>query len=609
MSQTGERPAARYVEPREALAFDATSLRYDAERQAFFWLFGPAVRPNERRGDVAVVHVRGPLEHHADAFGDSYEDVLVRVGKAMSGQDVSDAHERDHQWEDGYEPMAAEPPRAVVLCLDSPGGVVAGLNETVFALQRMSAESGVRLIAYVNELAASAAFALACSCEEILLPPSAIIGSCGVISTMVSQARANDAQGIDVVLLTSGARKADGHVHAPITDAAIAAEQARVDQLAKSFFSLVSKARGLSVDKIRSYEAAIFLGQRAVDKGFADDVLGWDDVLLALSDDHEGDPPRAGNVTDRRAKPLDKSAKARPHTLVLCNEARADCTPTVGEDAMPVKLDALIKKTEAAIAAESDPKKRLSLLASLDAYKKTKKHVEHYETEEDEDPDEPDDDDGDDGDEDDEDDEAEEKKSAKKSEEEEAKNAKKSEEEEAKGGKGRSKASEEDEEEEEEEAKSKAMYRVAKRFGAANPGELGALLSKAAQYDDLAARVGKIERKQRRERVQSAIASKLAAGFVTPHEARQLRADKDLDYVEKFLAKRTSPVVASSYSGDDVPVPDGSPNADMPADVLRSIDLAVASASLHGEAADKMREAMVRAHREKRAAANGVGRY
>src|SRR5262245_60211687 len=108
------------------LAMDPSRIHRD--ERGFFWLFGGYPKPNERRGDVTIVHIRGELEHHK-GWGESYEGILEKLREATSGQDAVDAHERQHRWDDGYEPLAATPPKRVLACIDSPGGVVAGLNE------------------------------------------------------------------------------------------------------------------------------------------------------------------------------------------------------------------------------------------------------------------------------------------------------------------------------------------------------------------------------------------------------------------------------------------------------------------------------------------------
>lgn len=288
---------------------------------AFFWMFGPSTQANERRGDVAIVRIRGPMDHHDDSWGENYESIVKRIGDALSGADVVAAHkakQQRHEWANGYKDdfvplpdVEADPPAAVILELDTPGGVVSGLNETVAKLQAMSNAACVPLVAYVNEMAASAGYAIACACERIYAPRSAIIGSIGVISTMISVDAKNKSDGIDVRLITSGDRKADGHPHQAITDKAVEAERGRVMKLATDFWRLAGKARGLPMAKLESLQAGIYLGKDAKRVGLIDEIMSLDE---AIGDVAGRAPKRATSTetTERPKNPLDTARLSTP---------------------------------------------------------------------------------------------------------------------------------------------------------------------------------------------------------------------------------------------------------------------------------------------------------
>jgi ClpP class serine protease len=267
----------------EPLAISADAIRRDAD--GFFVMSGGSPPPNDARGTVAIVNVRGALQHWACEWGDSYEGLVARVAEALASY-----------------------PSSVLLRIDSPGGVVAGLNECVIRLQRMSREAKIPLVAYIDELAASAAYALCCACERILCPPSGIAGSVGVISTMVSMAARDEREGVAFRIITSGKRKADGHLHVPITEDAVRAETARNNELAAQFFALASKARRRPAARLEGLQAAIYLGRDAKRVGLVDEVVGLDDALLGLDRSAVGGAPRPapneGNITDRRAREL-----------------------------------------------------------------------------------------------------------------------------------------------------------------------------------------------------------------------------------------------------------------------------------------------------------------
>jgi len=232
----------------------------------------------EEVNGVAVVSVCGPLTHHPEWFWDSYDAVRERVAAAF-----------------------ASSCRAVVLELDSPGGDVSGCYETSRELRAMAKASGKPLVAFVDGLAASGAYSLACAAESIVVPPSGFVGSIGVIQALVDQTAADRAMGLRFAVVASGARKADGHPHAPLTDGAIAEAQSQVDSLAEDFFAWVSEARAITVESVRSLEAGVFHGTRAVTVGLADAVMTKSELLSMVASGKTENRQRA----DAEAKAMD----------------------------------------------------------------------------------------------------------------------------------------------------------------------------------------------------------------------------------------------------------------------------------------------------------------
>jgi ClpP class serine protease len=429
--------------------------------------------------------------------------------------------------------------------------VVAGLNESVRKLRRCALDAGIPLKAYVDEMAASAAYAIACACDEIVCPRSAILGSVGVISTMVDQTAADEEAGLRFVTITSGNRKADGHPHVPIEDDAVAAERSRVMTLAGEFFQLVSESRELSVDQIRGFQAGIFLGRAARKAGLADAVMGWDAYLEKLGLDN--------------GKPSKSPSPVSPTRQ-----------PALGDAKMNKQIDRL----KAQIAKEKDPAKLAALATQLAGYKKTEKHVEHVKTEEEDDEeeseeseeakgnetdrsDEPEDDEEkDDEEEDDEESEESEKKSTKKS----------------------SKKSEEQEEAKAMRAVYKAACQATGKSGKRVAGALAALLAEAREMPALRSRVARIEKNERKAKREGMVESAKAQRRITPHEAKVL-ASKSLEFVTDYLAMRPNAIV--SGHDDELLVPSGKEHADLPSSAMQEIDRAVAAQYPDGAAPEK----------------------
>ncbi len=483
--------------------------------------------PNEEIEGGIVVHIRGPLEHHlagADenypyGMSESYDGVYKRFCEAV--------HDTDG---------------CIVIKIDSPGGLVSGLNETVYAMQEEAREHGVDVIVYVDELAASAAYAMACVGDEIVVPPSGIVGSVGVISAMTSVAKANEKAGIDVVTLTSGERKADGHPDVAISDEAIAAEQARVDDLAKQFFALVKESRGIDAQK---FEAGLFLGAKAVKAGLADRVANWPQLLVDIAADY-------GSGTE------------------VAQDGTTD-VPSRAYEAPTMNLNALIARAEKALAAEKNPKKRQALMADIVAFrgalqagtKKTYKKMEEQRTEESDDAEE----EAEGGNETDREEEAEggddggdeeDKKSKKASSKRRGQRAEsgdddgdeddkkaESEEEEASAESEEEEASAESEEEEEEAIAALLGGLKGPRAQRAI-GAFRAIAANARLGREAGAQVALLKAQNAKDKLHGEIDKKLAARFISKNEAQWLKKQTRAT-VEGFLKTRKGPIVL----GDD----------------------------------------------------------
>jgi signal peptide peptidase SppA len=222
----------------------------------------PAVHREPSAVDgILIVDIHGPLEHHEHPFFASFENLHRIVCAALDRADV----------------------RAVVMRIDSPGGVANGMAQASQALRRHADRMGKPLYAYADEQICSAAYGIACAADEIWGPPTAEIGSVGVILPVVDQTKANEEAGLRVELLVTGDRKGDGHPDKPLDDAAREALQERVDAIGRDFFALVAESRGMSPEAVQALQAGVFIGAGAVDAGLADGVASFPEFLEVVS--------------------------------------------------------------------------------------------------------------------------------------------------------------------------------------------------------------------------------------------------------------------------------------------------------------------------------------
>lgn len=171
---------------------------------------------------------------------------------------------------------------ALMLDIESPGGQVSGVNDVAKLVKKVDAMKPVH--AFSDSLAASAAYWIASGARQFSVGETAVIGSVGVIATLVSQAGALEKEGIDVRVVRGGKNKALYHPAEPISEAAVKQTQDRVDALYEVFTGTVAANRPeLSMAKREEWaDGNEFLGEDAVDVGLADSVSTFDEAFAAL---------------------------------------------------------------------------------------------------------------------------------------------------------------------------------------------------------------------------------------------------------------------------------------------------------------------------------------
>jgi ClpP class serine protease len=141
---------------------------------------------------IAILHVEGIIAKRAP-------DILC-------GPQIADLAKLDGLIE---EIAADDRFHTVVLDLNSPGGCMIGLEETCAALVELAETK--RLVAYTDFQACSAAYYIACACDEFYAAPSACIGSINTYIAAIDSHRAWEMEGFELKLYRGGELKAIGH--------------------------------------------------------------------------------------------------------------------------------------------------------------------------------------------------------------------------------------------------------------------------------------------------------------------------------------------------------------------------------------------------------------
>lgn len=195
---------------------------------------------------------------------------------------------------------------AVVLDVDSPGGAVTGVDELSSIIY--GARGTKPVIAVANHLAASAAYWIATAADELVVTPSAEVGSIGVFAAHEDVSKALEMQGVKSTLISAGKFKTEANPYEPLAEEARAAIQSRVDEFYNMFTKAVARNRGAAVADVRSGfgEGRVVGAKQAVSLGMADRVATMEQVLTDLLKNS-----KRAQVTSGRAEAEDMDFRAR----------------------------------------------------------------------------------------------------------------------------------------------------------------------------------------------------------------------------------------------------------------------------------------------------------
>jgi len=147
----------------------------------------------------------------------------------------------------------------IILAVDSPGGTVAGLFETLAAVESATKPVTAR----VANMAASAAFALVSAADKIVATnPAATFGSVGIARTFL----------VDAEEVTVTSTNAPNKVPDVTTEEGVAVVRGELDDVHELFVGAIAKGRGITAEKVNEDfgRGGVFLAEAALNRGMID---------------------------------------------------------------------------------------------------------------------------------------------------------------------------------------------------------------------------------------------------------------------------------------------------------------------------------------------------
>jgi signal peptide peptidase SppA len=164
--------------------------------------------------------------------------------------------------------------KAVALVINSPGGSPVQSRQIYMRIRQLAAEKKLPVLVFVEDVAASGGYMIACAGDEIFCDPSSIMGSIGVVGGSFGLQELIKKIGVERRLYTAGEHKAMLDPFLPENPDDVARLKALQREIHAIFIALVKQSRGT---RLKGADDVLFTGEywageRSVSLGLADAI-------------------------------------------------------------------------------------------------------------------------------------------------------------------------------------------------------------------------------------------------------------------------------------------------------------------------------------------------
>ncbi|WP_099863733.1 S49 family peptidase [Pararhizobium haloflavum] len=290
-----------------------------------------------KMGSTAIITIDGSLVNRGAWIGASsglvsYEGIEAQLMDAAGDPEIS----------------------AIILDINSFGGEATGmfgLAATVRALREQKP-----IVAFINDVAASAAYGIAASATEVVISPTSVVGSIGVVMLHLDRSDELKAKGVKPTFIHAGAHKVDGNSFGPLTEEVRASLQRDVMTFYDRFLETVEAGRGerTTAAAARRTEAKTFIGQQAIDAGLADRIGTLAELLASPS--KPGPSGQTAQETARMSGENENTITAEAHASAVAAARKEGATEASARIKSILSCDAAKGRAEMAmtLAFETD---------------------------------------------------------------------------------------------------------------------------------------------------------------------------------------------------------------------------------------------------------------
>ena len=164
--------------------------------------------------------------------------------------------------------------KAVALVINSPGGSPVQSRQIYLRIRQLAAEKNLPVLVFVEDVAASGGYMIACAGDEIFCDPSSILGSIGVVGGSFGFQELIKKVGVERRLYTAGEHKAMLDPFLPEDRDDVARLKTIQREIHAIFIALVKTSRG---SRLKGGDDVLFTGEywageTSVSLGLADAI-------------------------------------------------------------------------------------------------------------------------------------------------------------------------------------------------------------------------------------------------------------------------------------------------------------------------------------------------
>ncbi len=176
--------------------------------------------------------------------------------------------------------------KGIVLEINSPGGDLTSSDEIHAALQAFRAhQPGRRIVSFAAGTAASGGYYIALPGDHIVVEPTAIVGSIGVIMQTLNWKVLAEKIGVTDTTVKSGQNKDLLNPFRDVPPEQLELLQSLIDSFHTRFCELVCESRKMSMEELKPLaDGRIFTAKDALQNRLADSIGYWEDAVARIAE-------------------------------------------------------------------------------------------------------------------------------------------------------------------------------------------------------------------------------------------------------------------------------------------------------------------------------------